>query len=133
MNERIVILGGGESGVGAAILAQQKGYEVFLSDGSNLASERRRTLKSHKIDFEEGAHSEELILNATLVVKSPGIPDSAPLIKKLVAAENRSKPLSDSKIAELIAEQGIKVARRTIAKYRESLNIPSSSQRKSLL
>ena len=55
------------------------------------------------------------------------------LIKKLVAAENRSKPLSDSKIAELIAEQGIKVARRTIAKYRESLNIPSSSQRKSLL
>ncbi|MAB21817.1 MAG: RNA polymerase factor sigma-54, partial [Idiomarina sp.] len=50
-----------------------------------------------------------------------------------VAAENRSKPLSDSKIAELIAEQGIQVARRTIAKYRESLNIPSSSQRKSLL
>ncbi|RUO75919.1 RNA polymerase factor sigma-54 [Idiomarina seosinensis] len=55
------------------------------------------------------------------------------LIKKLVAAENRAKPLSDSKIAELIAEQGIKVARRTIAKYRESLNISSSSQRKSLL
>jgi len=55
------------------------------------------------------------------------------LIKKLVAAENRAKPLSDSKIAELIAEQGIKVARRTIAKYRESLNIASSSQRKSLL
>lgn len=55
------------------------------------------------------------------------------LIKKIVAAETRSKPLSDSKIAELIAEQGIKVARRTIAKYRESLNIPSSSQRKSLL
>lgn len=55
------------------------------------------------------------------------------LIKKLVAAENRAKPLSDSKIAELIADQGIQVARRTIAKYRESLNIPSSSQRKSLL
>ena len=50
MNERIVILGGGESGVGAAILAQQKGYEVFLSDGSSLASERRRTLKSQKIN-----------------------------------------------------------------------------------
>ncbi|WP_421764744.1 UDP-N-acetylmuramoyl-L-alanine--D-glutamate ligase [Ekhidna sp.] len=85
MNERIVILGGGESGVGAAILAQQKGYEVFLSDGGNLASERRRALKSQKIDFEEGGHSEELILNAVLVVKSPGIPDSAPLVKKLVA------------------------------------------------
>ncbi|MCK7458987.1 RNA polymerase factor sigma-54 [Idiomarina aminovorans] len=55
------------------------------------------------------------------------------LIKKMVAAEKRNKPLSDSKIAELIAEQGIQVARRTIAKYRESLNIPSSSQRKSLL
>ena len=55
------------------------------------------------------------------------------LIKKLVAAENRAKPLSDNKIAELIADQGIQVARRTIAKYRESLNIPSSSQRKSLL
>lgn len=85
MNERIVILGGGESGVGAAILAQQKGYEVFLSDGSSVASERRRVLKSQKIDFAEEGHSEELILNASLVVKSPGIPDSAPLIQKLIA------------------------------------------------
>ncbi|WP_370087534.1 UDP-N-acetylmuramoyl-L-alanine--D-glutamate ligase [Ekhidna sp.] len=85
MNERIVILGGGESGVGAAVLALQKGYEVFLSDGGNLASERRRVLKSQKIDFEEGGHTEELILNASVVVKSPGIPDSAPLIKKIVA------------------------------------------------
>ena len=84
MNERIVILGGGESGVGAAMLARQKGYEVFLSDGGNLASDRRRTLKSQKIDFEEGGHSEELLLNASLVVKSPGIPDSAPLVQKLV-------------------------------------------------
>ncbi len=87
MNERIVILGGGESGVGAAILAQQKGYEVFLSDGASLASERRRTLKSKKIDFEEGGHSEELILNASLAIKSPGIPDSAPLVQKLAAKE----------------------------------------------
>jgi RNA polymerase sigma-54 factor len=54
-------------------------------------------------------------------------------IKKLVAAENPSKPLSDSKMADLLAEQGINVARRTIAKYRESLNIPPSNQRKSLL
>ncbi|WP_420316075.1 UDP-N-acetylmuramoyl-L-alanine--D-glutamate ligase [Ekhidna sp.] len=84
MKERIVILGGGESGVGAAILACQKGYEVFLSDGGNLAAERRRTLKGQKIDFEEGGHSEELILNASIVVKSPGIPDSAPLVKKIV-------------------------------------------------
>jgi RNA polymerase sigma-54 factor len=55
------------------------------------------------------------------------------LIKKLVAAENQAKPLSDSKIADLLAEQGIKVARRTIAKYRESLSIPPSNQRKSLI
>ncbi|NQZ76018.1 MAG: UDP-N-acetylmuramoyl-L-alanine--D-glutamate ligase [Ekhidna sp.] len=87
MNERIVILGGGESGVGAAILAQQKGYEVFLSDGSALAPDRRRSLKSKKIDFEEGGHTEDLVLNASLVVKSPGIPDSAPLVQKLVAKE----------------------------------------------
>ncbi|WP_424963711.1 UDP-N-acetylmuramoyl-L-alanine--D-glutamate ligase [Ekhidna sp.] len=85
MNERIVILGGGESGVGAAILARQKGYEVFLSDGGNLAPDRRRTLKSRKIDFEEGGHSEELIMEASLVVKSPGIPDSAPLVQKIVS------------------------------------------------
>ena len=83
MNERIVILGGGESGVGAAILARQKGYDVFLSDGGNLAPDRRRALKSQKIDFEEGGHSEELIMDASLVVKSPGIPDSAPLVKKI--------------------------------------------------
>ena len=85
MNEHIVILGGGESGVGAAILAQQKGYEVFLSDSANLASERRRVLKSQKINFEEGGHSEELVMNASLVVKSPGISDSALLIQKLRA------------------------------------------------
>ena len=83
MSDRIVILGGGESGVGAALLALQKGYEVFLSDGGSLTAERRRMLKSQKIDFEEGGHTEELIFNASLVVKSPGIPDSAPLIKRI--------------------------------------------------
>ncbi|WP_425390799.1 UDP-N-acetylmuramoyl-L-alanine--D-glutamate ligase [Ekhidna sp.] len=87
MNERIVILGGGESGVGAAILARQKGYDVFLSDGANLAPDRRRTLKSQKIDFEEGGHSEELIMKAALVVKSPGIPDTAPLVQKIVSKD----------------------------------------------
>ena len=55
------------------------------------------------------------------------------LIKKLIAAENQAKPLSDSKIADILADQGIKVARRTIAKYRESLSIPSSNQRKCLI
>lgn len=84
MNNRIVILGGGESGIGAAILALKKGYEVFLSDAGNISSDRRRILKSCAIDFEEGGHSESKILSAEIVIKSPGIPDSAPLIKKIV-------------------------------------------------
>lgn len=85
MEKRIVILGGGESGVGAAILAQQKGYEVFLSDAGTVSSERRRILKSNKIPFEENGHSERKILRAALVVKSPGIPDKIPLIQKIIA------------------------------------------------
>jgi UDP-N-acetylmuramoylalanine--D-glutamate ligase len=84
MNSRIVILGGGESGIGAAILALKKGYEVFLSDAGTISSDRRRILKSCAIDFEEEGHTESKILNAAFVIKSPGIPDSAPLIKKLV-------------------------------------------------
>ena len=83
MKNFIVILGGGESGVGAAILATQKGYDVFLSDGGTLSSERRRILKSHNISFEEEKHSEKKILKAEIVIKSPGIPDSAPLIEKI--------------------------------------------------
>lgn len=85
MDNRIVILGGGESGVGAALLARQKGYEVFLSDAGSIAANRRRTLKTAEIEFEELGHTEKKILNAELVVKSPGIPDKAPLIQKLVA------------------------------------------------
>lgn len=85
MGNRIVILGGGESGIGAAVLALQKGYEVFLSDGGSITAERRRILKSHKIDFEEGGHTESKILDASLVIKSPGIPDHVPVIRKLVA------------------------------------------------
>ena len=84
MDGRIVILGGGESGVGAAILAKQKGYEVFLSDAGSISANRRRTLKTHEIEFEDQGHTEELILNANLVIKSPGIPDKAPLIQKLI-------------------------------------------------
>lgn len=78
---RIVILGGGESGVGSAILALLKGFDVFLSDKSTLKDKYRDELLYHKIDFEEGQHTEEKILNATEIIKSPGIPDKAPLIK----------------------------------------------------
>jgi len=83
LNNRIAILGGGESGVGAAILAQQKGYSVFLSDSGKIKKKYTEVLSKYKIAFEEEQHSIEKILNAGLVVKSPGIPDKAPLIQQL--------------------------------------------------
>lgn len=82
---RIVILGGGESGTGAAVLAKKQGFEVFLSDKGKLGQEYADMLRKWDIPFEEGGHSEELILNADEVIKSPGIPNSAPLIQKLSA------------------------------------------------
>lgn len=81
---RLVILGGGESGVGTAILAQQKGLDVFLSDNGKLREDHRETLLSHQIPFEEGGHTEERILQADEIVKSPGIPDSTPLMQKVI-------------------------------------------------
>lgn len=83
MRERLVILGGGESGVGAALLGKKQGFEVFLSDKGNLKEEYRQTLIENSIEFEEGSHAEEKILNADLVVKSPGIPKKADLILQL--------------------------------------------------
>ncbi|CCG98925.1 UDP-N-acetylmuramoylalanine/D-glutamate ligase [Fibrella aestuarina BUZ 2] len=80
---RLVILGGGESGVGAALLGQAKGYDVFLSDRGLLKATYKQTLEAAGIPFEEGQHTESLILNATEVVKSPGIPDTVPLVTKL--------------------------------------------------
>lgn len=87
MTKRLVILGSGESGVGTAILAKQKGYEVFVSDQAIIKDKYKQQLLEENILFEEGTHSEEKILSATEVVKSPGIPDKAPLIKKLHAAK----------------------------------------------
>ncbi|MBN8824716.1 MULTISPECIES: UDP-N-acetylmuramoyl-L-alanine--D-glutamate ligase [unclassified Spirosoma] len=83
--QKIVILGGGESGVGAALLAQAKGFGVFLSDKGTLKESYRTTLQTAQIPFEEGKHTEELILDATEVIKSPGIPETAPLVQKLRA------------------------------------------------
>ena len=85
MKERMVILGGGESGVGAALLAAQRGYDVFVSDGGPLKAEYRQTLSTHQIAFEEGGHSEEKILDAGEVMKSPGIPEKNELVKKIRA------------------------------------------------
>ncbi|HWA34429.1 MAG TPA: UDP-N-acetylmuramoyl-L-alanine--D-glutamate ligase [Cyclobacteriaceae bacterium] len=83
MSERIVILGGGESGTGAAILAKVKGFDVFVSDQGQLKEKYKKDLIDQKIDFEEGKHSEDKILNASLVIKSPGIPDKAEIVKKV--------------------------------------------------
>lgn len=80
---KIVILGGGESGVGAALLAKSKGYEVFLSDKGVLSDKYKETLEQHGIPYEEGQHNEEFILDADEIIKSPGIPDKVELIKKL--------------------------------------------------
>jgi len=79
----VAILGGGESGVGAAILAQKQGYEVFVSDLGKIKEKYKDVLSNYKIDFEEGHHAEEKIRSAELVVKSPGIPETAPLVKQL--------------------------------------------------
>ena len=82
--KRIVVLGGGESGAGAAVLAKVKGFDVFLSDRGKIAAEHAALLKQWEIPFEEGHHTEELILNADEIVKSPGIPTSAPMIQKIM-------------------------------------------------
>jgi len=83
--KRLVILGGGESGVGAAILGKQKGYEVFVSDSGSIAKKYKKVLLHHEINFEEHQHSEPIVLNADLVVKSPGIPDNVAIVKDLTS------------------------------------------------
>ncbi len=83
LEQRIVILGGGESGVGAAILAKKKGFSVFVSDLGKIKEKYKSVLSDFDIDFEEGNHSEEKILNAGEVIKSPGIPEKVPIIQKL--------------------------------------------------
>ena len=85
MKRKMVILGGGESGVGAALLAKQKGYDVFVSDGSSLKDIYRNELKQAGIEFEEESHNEEQILKADEVMKSPGIPEKNELVKKIRA------------------------------------------------
>jgi len=81
---RLVILGGGESGVGTAILGKKKGYDVFVSDFGKINANYKEVLTNNEIKWEEEKHTEALILNADVVMKSPGIPDKAPIVKKLV-------------------------------------------------
>jgi len=82
---RLVILGGGESGVGTAILGKQKGFEVFVSDKGEIKETYKKVLEHFEIEWESGQHTEAKILNADVVMKSPGIPDKVPLVKQLVA------------------------------------------------
>lgn len=81
--KRIVILGAGESGAGAAVLAKKEGFDVFVSDMSAISDKYKKMLDDRHIAWEEGHHTEELILNADEIIKSPGIPDTAPMIRKV--------------------------------------------------
>lgn len=83
--ERLVILGGGESGVGTAILGQQQGYDVFVSDKGKIKKKYKEVLEHFEIEWEDEQHTEAKILNATIVMKSPGIPDRVPLVQTLVS------------------------------------------------
>ena len=83
MEKRIVILGGGESGCGAAILAKKLGFDVFLSDFGAIAEKYKQMLDEQEIPWEEGKHTKELIINAGEVIKSPGIPNEAPIIVQI--------------------------------------------------
>ena len=84
--KRLVVLGGGESGVGAALLGKEKEYNVFLSDAGKIPKKYKDVLRHNEIEWEDEGHTESKILNADIVVKSPGIPDHIPLIQKLNAA-----------------------------------------------
>ncbi len=114
MKKKIVILGGGESGVGAALLAMYLGYEVFLSDGGSLGEAFRNDLLENEISFEEGGHNLEIILGAEEIVKSPGIPESAEIMKKVRASgilvmseiEFASRYVGESKIVAVTGSNG---------------------------
>ncbi|NVN96181.1 MAG: UDP-N-acetylmuramoyl-L-alanine--D-glutamate ligase [Bacteroidetes bacterium] len=90
--KNIIVLGAGESGVGAAILAKKKGFDVFVSDLGKIKEKYKNVLLHHEINFEEGKHTESIILQADEVIKSPGIPDNASIIK---AIENKGIPVID--------------------------------------
>jgi UDP-N-acetylmuramoylalanine--D-glutamate ligase len=95
--KRLVVLGAGESGVGTAILGKKEGFEVFVSDFGKIQDRYRQVLLHNKIEWEEEIHSEEKILTADLVMKSPGIPDTAPIVQKII--EQGIKVISEIEFA----------------------------------
>lgn len=114
MSKRLVILGGGESGVGAAILAKQQGYDVFLSDAGKLNEIYKVELEKAGVAWEEGGHTEEKILEANEVMKSPGIPETNELVKKIRASgipiiseiELAYRHMGDSKVIAITGSNG---------------------------
>jgi UDP-N-acetylmuramoylalanine--D-glutamate ligase len=114
MGKRVVILGAGESGVGAALLAKRKGYEVFVSDGSSLKENYRNELLQERIAFEENTHSLDRILQADEVIKSPGIPETAAVMKAIRAqgipviseVELAYRHMGDSRIVAITGSNG---------------------------
>ena len=97
VGKKVVILGAGESGAGAALLARAKGFDVFVSDAGPVKPETQELLTSHQIPFESGQHTDKKILSATEVIKSPGIPDSAPIVQRLRA--QNTPVISDIELA----------------------------------
>ena len=87
MKKKIVILGAAESGVGAAILAQAQGFDTFVSDKGSIQANYKATLEAHKIAWEEGGHTEHILLSADEIIKSPGIPETIPLLQKAKAKD----------------------------------------------
>ena len=83
MKKKIVILGAGESGAGSAVLAQKHGFDVFVSDKGQIKENYRDILEKHQIEWEQGNHNEKIILSADEVIKSPGIPENAPVINNI--------------------------------------------------
>jgi len=111
--KRLVILGGGESGVGTAILGKKKGYDVFVSDFGKIKENYKEVLTINKIAWEEEQHTEKLILNADVVMKSPGIPEKAPIVKKLIEKKipviseiEFAAPLTDATIIGITGSNG---------------------------
>jgi len=94
---RLVVLGGGESGIGTALLGKAKGYEVFVSDNGTINEKYRDVLTHNEIEFEDGQHTESKILNAKIVMKSPGIPDKVPIVMKI--RENDIQVVSEIEFA----------------------------------
>ena len=89
--KRLVILGGGESGVGTAQLGKAKGFQVYVSDFGSIPKEYKDVLKHYGIEWEEGQHTASKILEADVVMKSPGIPETAPIVKQLLSSDRTAR------------------------------------------